>query len=54
MSPAATLERGYAIVRTADGTIARDATQFTPGARLDAQLAHGRVGAVVDEVRPEE
>lgn len=54
VSPAATLERGYAIVRTADGTIARDATQFVPGARLEAQLARGRVGAVVDEVKKEE
>lgn len=52
VSPAATLERGYAIVRTADGTLARDAAQFTPGARLEAQLARGSVGAVVDEVRP--
>lgn len=51
VSPAATLERGYAIVRTENGDIARDAAQFTPGARLDAQLARGRVGAVVDAVR---
>jgi exodeoxyribonuclease VII large subunit len=51
VSPTATLERGYAIVRTAGGAIARDAAQFTPGARLDAQLARGSVGAVVDEVK---
>ncbi len=51
VSPTATLERGYAIVRTASGAIARDAAQFTPGARLDAQLARGSVGAVVDEVK---
>lgn len=51
LSPAATLERGYAIVRSADGHIARDAAQFTPGERLEAQLAKGSVVAVVDELR---
>ena len=52
VSPAATLERGYAIVRTHDGAIARDASQFAVGDRLQAQLAHGRVGAVVAELQP--
>jgi len=54
VSPTATLERGYAIVRTAGGAIARDAAQFAPGERLDAQLARGSVGAVVDEVKKRE
>jgi len=53
VGPVATLERGYAIVRTGDGAIARDAAQFTPGARLAAQLARGDLRAVVESIRRE-
>ena len=45
LSPAATLERGYAIVLTEDGGIVRDADTVAPGAALDIRLAHGRLSA---------
>jgi exodeoxyribonuclease VII large subunit len=46
LSPRATLERGYAIVRE-NGTVLREATATVPGARLDVELAHGRLSATV-------
>ncbi len=45
LSPAATLERGYAIVLTEDGSIVRDAADVPDGAMLDIRLAHGRLRA---------
>jgi len=46
LSPAATLERGYAIVMTADGAIVRDAADVPAGADLDIRVAAGRLRAV--------
>jgi exodeoxyribonuclease VII large subunit len=51
LSPLATLERGYAIVR-AEGIALRDATQAPIGTRLDVQLARGALAARVEEVLP--
>jgi exodeoxyribonuclease VII large subunit len=51
LSPLATLNRGYAIVR-ADGGALREAAAVERGAALDIQLASGSLGATVDEVRP--
>jgi exodeoxyribonuclease VII large subunit len=48
LSPRATLERGYAIVRT-EGRIVRSASAATPGTRIDVELAQGRFGARVEE-----
>ena len=45
LSPAATLERGYAIVMTDDGAIVRDAALVPRGAALDVRVAHGRLQA---------
>ncbi len=45
LSPAATLERGYAIVLTEDGSIVRDAVDVPDGVMLDIRLAHGRLRA---------
>jgi exodeoxyribonuclease VII large subunit len=45
LSPAATLERGYAIVMTDDGAIVRDADAVPRGAGLDVRVAHGRLRA---------
>ena len=52
LSPVRVLERGYAVVRDGDGQVVRDAATLTVGAALDVQLATGRVGAQVEEVRP--
>lgn len=51
LSPLATLERGYAIVR-AEGIALRDATQAPIGTRLDVQLARGALAARVEELLP--
>jgi len=45
LSPAATLERGYAIVMTDDGEIVRDADLVPTDAGLDVRVAHGRLHA---------
>ena len=50
LSPLATLERGYAIVR-ADGRALRDAAAVTPGDSLEIELASGGLGARVEDVR---
>jgi exodeoxyribonuclease VII large subunit len=50
LSPRATLERGYAIVRT-DAGIVRSAKAVTPGALVDVELAEGALGARVEETR---
>lgn len=50
LSPLATLDRGYAIVRA--GAVAlRDASAVSHGDRLEIELASGALGATVDEVR---
>jgi exodeoxyribonuclease VII large subunit len=51
LSPRATLERGYAIVRTEDG-IVRASDAVAPGAHIDVELAAGALGARVEETRP--
>jgi exodeoxyribonuclease VII large subunit len=51
LSPAATVGRGYAIVRSR-GAIVRDAATVAPGDRIDVELAAGGVGALVEDVRP--
>ena len=51
LSPLATLNRGYAIVRRKAAAL-RDAAAVQPGDALDIQLAAGSLGATVDEVRP--
>jgi exodeoxyribonuclease VII large subunit len=50
LSPKATLERGYAIVRTEAG-IVRTSTEVAPGARVDVALGAGGFGARVEETR---
>jgi exodeoxyribonuclease VII large subunit len=50
LSPGRVLERGYAVVRAADGTVVRNAAQVATGDRLTVGLAHGRLGARVEEV----
>jgi len=45
LSPAATLERGYAIVLADDGRIVRDADSVAMGDLLDIRVAHGQLTA---------
>jgi exodeoxyribonuclease VII large subunit len=51
LSPRATLERGYAIVRRGS-EILRAAADVEPGAAVDVELARGRLAARVEEVSP--
>jgi exodeoxyribonuclease VII large subunit len=48
VSPLATLERGYAIVRKPDGSIVRDAAETPSGTQIIARLARGELHATVD------
>jgi exodeoxyribonuclease VII large subunit len=52
LSPLATLNRGYAIVR-AGGEALRDASNVERGVTLDVQLARGSLAATTTEVRAE-
>jgi len=47
LSPAATLGRGYAVVRTADGRVVRSPADVAIGDPLDVRIADGRLGATV-------
>jgi exodeoxyribonuclease VII large subunit len=49
LSPAATLERGYAIVQRPDGTVVREPAQVTSGDPLRVRLAGGELAATVAE-----
>ncbi|MGH2407837.1 MAG: exodeoxyribonuclease VII large subunit [Candidatus Limnocylindrales bacterium] len=51
LSPFATLERGYAIVRRPDGAVVRDASDERPGDALDVRLARGGLDVRVERVR---
>ena len=48
VSPLATLQRGYAIVVSAEGRILRDAAEAAPGSIIEARLAQGSVRAKVE------
>jgi exodeoxyribonuclease VII large subunit len=51
LSPLATLERGYAIVRR-EGSVVRAADSLAPGDEVDVRVAEGSFGARVQEVQP--
>lgn len=50
LSPLATLERGYSIVRQADGAIVRDAARLTPGQRVELQFARGAAAGTIETI----
>jgi exodeoxyribonuclease VII large subunit len=52
LSPAATLERGYAVARTADGRILRDAARAREGDPLQVIVARGSVDARIERAAP--
>jgi len=47
LSPQATLDRGYAVVQLADGSIARDSAELKDGEKLRIRLAQGETSAMV-------
>ncbi|WP_395294547.1 exodeoxyribonuclease VII large subunit [Kitasatospora hibisci] len=47
LSPAATLDRGYAVLQRADGTVVTDPTQVAAGAALHARVAGGGFSVTV-------
>ena len=47
LDPARVLSRGYAIVRTADGSVVRSPTQVSPGDELGLAVAEGHIPAAV-------
>ena len=51
LSPYATLERGYSIVRGPDGAVLRDAAAVRAGDAIQVRLQRGEVGARVETVR---
>ena len=48
LSPAATLERGYAVVQRADGALVRDPGEVGDDERLQVRVAGGRLPVRVD------
>ncbi len=52
LGPAATLERGYAVVQTADGAVLSDAADAQIDAQVAIRLSRGHLEAVVTEVKP--
>jgi len=50
LDPQAVLRRGYALARTADGAIVRDATQLSPGATLQLAFGRGQADATVNAI----
>jgi exodeoxyribonuclease VII large subunit len=48
LSPAATLERGYAVARLVDGTVVRDAQQAPTGSELRVTVARGTLSTRVE------
>jgi exodeoxyribonuclease VII large subunit len=48
LSPAATLERGYAVLQKDDGTLVRHPAEVAVGERLRVRVAGGRLTVRVD------
>ena len=53
MSPLAVLARGYAVARTANGTVLRSADEVTVGETIDVTLGRGSMVCTVNETRGE-
>ena len=51
LSPVATLERGYAVARAADGRIVRDPAEVAAGEPLQVIVARGTVETRVERTR---
>lgn len=53
LSPAATLERGYAIVQGGDGSVVRDVAQVSVPSDITVTVARGSLTAAVTAVQAE-
>lgn len=53
LNPESVLQRGYAVVRQADGTVARSATDLAIGQELTIQLAKGQMTVTITELQPQ-
>jgi exodeoxyribonuclease VII large subunit len=53
LDPRRVLERGYSITRDADGRVVRRASEVAVGARIETELAEGRVVTRVETIIPE-
>lgn len=51
LSPLAILERGYALVFDAKGTLIKSPNQAPAGTNINARLAHGRIEATVTSAK---
>jgi exodeoxyribonuclease VII large subunit len=51
LSPAATLQRGYAVLQRADGSLVRDPGEVADDERLQVRVAGGRLPVRVDRDR---
>jgi exodeoxyribonuclease VII large subunit len=49
LSPAATLQRGYAVLQREGGAVVRDPAQVASGERLRARVAEGEFAVTVDQ-----
>ena len=52
LSPLAVLDRGYALVLSADGALIRSTAQIGPGDKLTARLADGSFSSRVESISP--
>ena len=50
LSPASTLERGYAVLRTHEGTVVRDPAMLAAGESLEARVARGAFTVRVEDL----
>ena len=50
LSPASTLQRGYAVLRTSDGAVVRDSADVARDQPLEAVVAHGRFAVAVTDI----
>jgi exodeoxyribonuclease VII large subunit len=50
LSPLGTLQRGYAIVTDRDGRVIRDAREVAVNDEVQARLAYGRLGLIVNKI----
>ncbi len=50
LSPASTLERGYAVLRTHEGTVVRDPAMLAEGESLEARVARGAFTVRVEDL----